>query len=92
MSREIIHLEWSPLPPIRIKDIGVPDLVECHSGYEYAERPIALFWESQRLEVAEVLQRWRTPGNICFRVITTDEKSFDLSYDEHADVWYIEPV
>lgn len=70
----------------------MPDLVECHSGYQYADRPTAIFWEGQRYEVAEILERWRTPGMIHFRVITTVEQSFDLRYDEHDDVWYIEPV
>jgi hypothetical protein len=70
----------------------VPDLVECHSGYQYADRPTAIFWEGQRFEVVDILERWRTPGMLYFRVITTVEQSFDLRYDEHADVWHIEPV
>jgi hypothetical protein len=28
---------------------GMNDPVECHSGYEYAERPVALHWEGERL-------------------------------------------
>lgn len=70
----------------------MPDQVECHSGYKYADRPTAIFWQDQRLEVVDILGRWRTPGILYFRVITTNEQSFDLSYDEHADVWHIEPV
>jgi hypothetical protein len=70
----------------------MPDLVECHSGYQYADRPTAIFWEGQRLEVVEILRLWRTPGMIYFRVITIDEQSFDLRYDEQADVWFIESV
>ena len=27
------------------------ELVECHSGFSYAEKPVALTWEGQRLEV-----------------------------------------
>ena len=49
------------------------DPVECHSGYEYAERPTALYWEGDRLEVAEILDRWRIPGAHCFRVRTADD-------------------
>ncbi len=70
----------------------MPDLVECHSGYQYADRPTAIFWEGQRFEVVDILRRWRTPGMIYFRVTTAVEQSFDLRYDEHADVWHIEPV
>ena len=38
------------------------DLVECHSGYEYAERPVALHWQGQRLEIESVEAEWRIPG------------------------------
>lgn len=70
----------------------MPDLVECHSGYKYADRPTAIYWQDQRLDVIDVLGRWRSPGMICFRVVTSDKRSFDLRYDEHTDVWHIEPV
>jgi len=62
-------------------------LVECHSGYEYAERPTALQWEGQRLEVEQVEAGWRTPGERCFRVRTRDGRRFDLFYSEQYDEW-----
>ncbi|TLN20505.1 hypothetical protein FDZ74_05420 [bacterium] len=65
------------------------DLVECHSGYEYAERPIALHWQGQRLEIAAVEAEWRIPGGRCFRVRTTDERKFELFYGELYDEWRI---
>ena len=43
------------------------DPVECHSGFEYAERPIALTWEGQRLEIAAIESTWRIPGGKCQR-------------------------
>ena len=63
--------------------------VQCHSGFEYAERPVALYWEGQRLEISEVLGRWRTPGDKRFRVITRDEQVFELFYDESRKFWRI---
>lgn len=65
------------------------DLVECHSGSEYAERPTALWWNGQRLEVAEVEARWRIPGGVKFRVRTTDGQVFELLYVELYDEWRI---
>jgi hypothetical protein len=67
----------------------VVDRVECHSGGEYAERPTALHWNGQRLEVAEVEARWRIPGGKKFRVRTRDGQVFELLYVELYDEWRI---
>lgn len=68
------------------------DLVECHSEHEYAERPLALTWNSQRMEINEIVERWRTPGEKCFRVRTTDGQMFELCYNESNDLWRIRQV
>jgi hypothetical protein len=65
------------------------ELVECHSGYEYAERPIVLRWDDQRLEITEILTQWRIPGGKCFRVKTQDGQIFELFYGELYDEWRI---
>ena len=63
--------------------------VECRSDSEYAERPLALVWEGQRYEVAEILSQWRTPSGKWFCVRTVSEQIFRLHYDEHAHEWFI---
>jgi hypothetical protein len=63
--------------------------VECHSDVEYAERPIAIQWQGQRLQIVDILTRWRSPNGKCFRVKTTDDQIFDLFYDELYDEWRI---
>ncbi len=65
-------------------------LVECRSDTEYAERPIALHWQGGRLEVSEILSRWRTPAGKGFRVRTVDGQIFDLLYDEITADWQIQ--
>jgi hypothetical protein len=65
------------------------DLVECHSGYEYAERPTALWWEGKRLEVAEVEAQWRISGGKKFRVRTLAGRVFELLYVELYDEWRV---
>jgi len=65
------------------------DIVECHSDYTYAERPTALTWEGQRLEIAEILLQWRTPEGKGFRVRTIGEQVFELLYREVANEWQI---
>jgi hypothetical protein len=64
-------------------------LVECHSGYTYAERPTALRWQGERLEIDEIQQRWRVPGGLCFRVLVRDGRVFELFYGELYDEWRI---
>jgi len=69
-----------------------PDPVECHSGYEYAERPIALHWEGERLEIEAVEETWRIPGGKCFRVRVRDGRRFELFYGELYDEWRVNPL
>jgi hypothetical protein len=68
------------------------ELVECHSGYEYAERPVALKWEGARLEIKEIVKEWRIPGGHCFRVVTQDQRVFELFYGELYDEWRVNLV
>ena len=68
-----------------------PEIVECHSGYTYGERPIALHWQGERLMIVEMQARWRNPGGPCFRVRTEDGRVFELSYAEGPGEWQIRP-
>ena len=65
------------------------ELVECHAGYTYAERPTALLWGDKRLAVIEIIERKRTPEGRYFRVRTEDQLAFVLIYDEACDLWMI---
>ncbi len=65
------------------------ELVECHSGFTYAERPIALQWEGDRLEIEQIEDSWRIPGGRRFRVRVQDGRVFELFYGELYDEWRI---
>ncbi len=67
------------------------DIVECYSGSTYAEKPIALHWEGERLEVEEIESSWREPGGRAFRVRTRAGRQFELHYDESKDQWQVKP-
>jgi hypothetical protein len=71
-------------------DVDRP-LVECHSGYSYAERPQVLRFEGQRLEVSEIESEWRSPDGHWFRVSTKNGQKFELFYDELRDRWKVNP-
>lgn len=68
------------------------DIVECHSGYEYADRPTAFYWQEQRWEVIEILARWRTPEGKHFRVNTQHNQIFEILYVESEDAWQIKTL
>jgi hypothetical protein len=68
------------------------EIVECHSGYTYAERPVALHWEDVRLEILEIEARWRIPGGLRFRVRVEDGRVFELFYGELYDEWRVSLV
>lgn len=63
--------------------------VECYSGVAYAERPVAVYWQAQRLVVEQVLRSWRTPQGLGFDVVVIDGRRFHLSYDESSDTWHL---
>ena len=68
------------------------DPVECRSDSEYAGRPLALTWQGQRMEIAEILASWRGPNEKGFRVKTVDGAAFDLAYREIPDEWHVQPI
>lgn len=63
--------------------------VECLSGHTYAERPIALWWDGERLNIVEIEARWRIPGGRRFRVQAENSQFFDLCYVELQDEWQV---
>ena len=68
------------------------DQVECHSGYTYAQRPTAVYWQDERLGIEEILDEWLSPNARHFKVITVNRLLFELSYREDSDQWKIIPL
>jgi hypothetical protein len=66
--------------------------VECHSGFEYAECPLALTWRGVRHEVSLIEAEWRIPGGRKFRVRTQSGSRFELLYVEMNDEWRVHPL
>ena len=65
--------------------------VECLSGHTYADRPIAIYWDEQRLLIDTIEASWRIPGGRRFRIRTEDDREFELNYLENEDEWSIQP-
>ena len=68
------------------------DRVECRSDHDYTGRPLAFYWQEQRLEVTEVLVQYRTPLGLSYQVQTASSGIFKLDYDTHTDEWSVQPL
>lgn len=64
-------------------------LVFCRSDSAYAERPLAFVYGERRMEILEILGRWRTPRGRRFLVMTEDHALFNLFYDEKENNWQV---
>jgi hypothetical protein len=61
--------------------------VESYAGYKAEERPLRIVFEAQSLEIAEVEDRWYSPGATYFRVLTVNGERYVLRHDDAQDVW-----
>jgi hypothetical protein len=51
-------------------------------------RRVAIWWQQERLEIIDILERQRTPDGKYFRVAAL-EGVFELFYNEMMDEWRI---
>jgi hypothetical protein len=65
-------------------------IVECYSGSEYGEKPVAFTWQGKRYCMLEILSEGRTPLVKWFRVRTEAGGLFELLYNEAASVSSVE--
>ena len=65
------------------------DRVECRSDFTYPQRPIAIYWDQQRLEVEVILGMWKLPDGRRFLLRTSDQHTFDVVYNEIQDIWQV---
>lgn len=61
--------------------------VECYSGYKADERPVRILFDEKALEVAEIEDRWYSPGATYFRVLVRGGERYVLRRDDAQDVW-----
>lgn len=61
--------------------------VACYSGYKADERSVRIMFESQTLEIAEVEDRWYSPGATYFRVRVKNGERYVLRRDDAQDIW-----
>jgi hypothetical protein len=61
--------------------------VETYSGFKADERPLRLHLSDRTLEITALEDRWYSPGETYFRVLTSDGDRYVLRHTEAQDVW-----
>ena len=64
--------------------------VECYAGYRADERPVRVRLGEETLVVAEVEDRWYSPGETFFRVRVANGDRYVLRHLEAQDTWSLE--
>jgi hypothetical protein len=64
--------------------------VECYAGYKGDERPIKLQIGNDMVEVADVEDRWYSPGATYFRVLLANGERYVVRREDAQDVWTLE--
>ena len=68
-----------------------PAQVHAHAGGRGEEEPRSFEWAGARLEVREILVRWREPGGRYFRVVAEDGTRYLLVCREPDLNWWLCP-
>lgn len=64
--------------------------VECDAGYRPDEPPLRFVLRGRQFEVAEVEDRWYSPGTVYFRVRANDGNFYILRHVEGLDAWSLD--
>jgi hypothetical protein len=64
--------------------------VECYAGYKGDERPVKLQISEQMIDIAEVEDRWYSPGATYFRVLLANGERYVLRREDAQDLWTLE--
>ncbi len=74
----------------------IPIKVECYSGYRADEYPMCFYWNNDRYEVREILDRWYQgdrdpawPVSNYFKVDTGCGGPFIIKHVPENDEWFL---
>jgi hypothetical protein len=66
--------------------------VECRAGYRGDEAPRRFHFEGRTIEIAAILDRWKEPGALLFRLQSIEGRDYLLRRDEQSGRWNIPEV
>jgi hypothetical protein len=63
--------------------------VRCWASSRADERPLSFLVDDDEIEVRTILESWREPDYLYFRVETRDGQVYCLRHDEYEDSWHV---
>ena len=63
--------------------------VTCYAGYRGEETPRIIRFQSRKIEVKKVLDRWLDPDYRYFKLLGNDEAVYILRHDLNAGTWVL---
>ncbi len=63
--------------------------VECYSGSFHPERPRVIVLGGKRFQIDRILSEWLSPDSRCFKVLTTENEIFEITYDMKDANWEV---
>ena len=61
--------------------------VDCYAGYRGEETPRTLFFETSRIDVVAVEDRWLAPDHRYFKIIGDDGDRYIIRHDTDRGIW-----
>ena len=61
--------------------------VECYAGYRAEETPRIIRFESRKIEVKKILDRWLNPEHRYFKLLGDDEGIYIIRHDMNTLTW-----
>ena len=61
--------------------------VDCYAGYRGEETPRIIWFESRKIEVKKVLDRWLDPDHRYFKIRGDDEGIYIIRHDTNTGIW-----
>jgi hypothetical protein len=61
--------------------------VRCFAGYRADERPLSFLVDEGEIEIRTILESWREPDYLFFKVEMIDGRVFELRRHEYEDSW-----
>ncbi|MEW6530088.1 MAG: hypothetical protein AB1473_04570 [Thermodesulfobacteriota bacterium] len=63
--------------------------VRCLASFRADERPTSFLLDDREIEVRTILESWREPEYLYFKIETVDGRIYDLRHHEYEDWWEV---
>ena len=61
--------------------------VECYAGYRGEETPRSIRFQSRKIEIKMILDRWLDPDHRYFKIRGDDEAIYIIRHDMNSWIW-----